>query len=158
MDDSTQNSKFKSQIPDDSQVQDDTQQTPVAPDSSVDRPAGSRHKEAGPAVEYHMTPSEPREMQPVLDQEVQEAGVEHSVDETELHLTDEHAAVGIEPAKESVPVLQTQPTASPHVKNAPFTPQEAIEIMKTTPTDDTKHWLAVLFLMVTKKMHLVASQ
>jgi hypothetical protein len=141
--------------------------TPVSPVIPAP-PAGSMRKEAmpasmesipSPAPEYQMTAAAPNEMKPELDQEVQEAGVEHSVDETELHLTDEHAAAGIQPAKESVPMLQTPvAAATPQITNAPFTPLEAIEIMKTTPTDDTKHWLAVLFLMVSKKMHLATTQ
>jgi len=171
MDDSGQNSNLKTQISNDAQVTqtvDDTQQQPVqqpvAPTPQAP-PSGSMHKEAGPvasAVEYSMTPSEPNETRPELDQEVQDAGVEHAINPENLQLTEEHAKAGIEPAKESVPMQaqlfsSTVGSTTTQIKNPPFTTEEANEILKTTPTNDTKHWLAVLFLMVCKKMNLITS-
>lgn len=139
-----------------------SQQTPqTTPVPNLGGPVGTMHKEAGPSisqVEYTMTPSNPLETAPELDQEVKEAGVEHVVDPTELHLTEEHADAGIEQAKESVPVLQTQKTPIiPKIKNAQFTQSEAVEIVKHTSTNDAKHWVAVLLVMLYKKARLITS-
>ncbi len=146
------------------QQQNDQQSQPPAQPQQIQQPVspmGSMHKEAGPVapsdVEYTMTPSEAMETKPDLDQEVKEAGVEQSVNPEDLQLNEEHASVGIEPAKESIPMLQTQTQTASQIKNAPFSQDEANQILKTTPTDDTKHWLAVLFLLLCKKMHLATT-
>ena len=106
----------------------DSGQGPVV-STAPTNPVATAHKESEPIsvvspeapVEY-IKPSEV--VEPEIHQEVAEAGVE-AVSETP-HVTQQHQAIGITPAKESVPV-QTQPTG---VVQLPQTQQEAMHLLK----------------------------
>lgn len=134
---------------------DDTAQ-PVSPVSTPHKEAGSLHLEgvmASPAqpdtfqvnTEELIVPSEP---EPIIQEELAEHGVEATKDHEKPHVTAEHRKVGIEPAKESTPVL-TQPTGTVQL---PMTEEEALKTIKTTSTKDSKHWLARLIEKVYRQL------
>jgi len=90
---------------------------------------------------------------PQLPQEVAEAGVEVVTNSEQPQLTPAHQAVGIEPAKEAVPVvIPTQPTIQ-----LPYTALEVKQIEKKVPISESKHWLAALTEYLHKKIGGVAA-
>ncbi|CAN5126076.1 hypothetical protein BH09PAT1_BH09PAT1_4990 [soil metagenome] len=127
---------------------------PVAPVQAqpIQTPANAisgPHKEAGPVM---MAPVaeyvRPTEMAPQLQAEVAEAGVEVVNNPEQPQLTQEHKDVGIEPAKEAVPVIiPTQPSIQ-----LPYTSLEVKNIVKKVPISESKHWLAALTEYLLKKI------
>ena len=118
-------------------------QQPVAP-------VGNVNKEAAPIPQVvEATPSDHTEIAPKLDQELKEAGVEHSpqVEHPQLSLEDKRA--GIEAAKASVPISQT----SGSQVQFPLTEQKIEEIQKTTSIKDSLRWFAEEVLREIKKAH-----
>ncbi len=118
-------------------------------------PVSGPHKEAmpvrqAPVAEY----VRPTEVAPVLQQEVAEAGVEVVHNPEQPQLTPEHKAVGIEHAKEAVPVtIPMQPSIQ-----LPYTPSQVQEIEKKVPISESKHWLAVLTEYLMKKLQGVTAK
>ncbi len=86
----------------------------------------------------------PTEQEPVVSDEV--AHVVEKVFEGP-QITEAHKQIGLELAKESVPV-NTQPTGLVHV---PWSPDEIQKVKRTTAPDDSKHWLAIFFERVLKQ-------
>lgn len=123
-------------------------------DQSAEYPVGRSYKEGGPIPQAsHEEYIRPTEVVLHLHPEVKEAGVEAVVDKEQPQLTQEHKAVGIEYAKESVPVTTSQ-QVSIHL---PYTPLEAREILKTVPPTESKHWLAVLTDYIIKKLRALGA-
>lgn len=87
----------------------------------------------------------PTEQEPVISQEV--APIIERISE-EPKITEAHKQIGLELAKESVPV-STQPTGLVHI---PWPAEEVQKIKRTTATNDSKHWLAILFERVLKQL------
>lgn len=148
MDDTAQTTSAISQNADDQ-----AQQSPVSVPPVPVPPVVVPHKEAEPIAsptsstveEYiqpsHKEPEIPPELVPHM---------ENSLDNQAVRLTDEHKDVGIEPAKESVPVA-TEPTGS---VNLPISPQQAYKVTKTNKNvADSILWLATLILKHAKIMH-----
>lgn len=118
------------------------QQPPVQTDQSLQQPtapAAAPYKEAEPVAISAETPAEfvqPSEVGPSIPKEVAEAGVE-AVSEVPS-ITPQHREIGIEPAKESVPVA-TQPTGA---VTLPQTQKEAeILLKKNSDTRNSFTWL-----------------
>ncbi len=80
------------------------------------------------------------ETSPIIPPEVAEHGVEAVLDHEKPKITPEHKQVGIEPAKEAVPVV-TQPQGTVQL---PMSEEDALNTIKTTSASESKHWLAVL--------------
>ena len=101
-----------------------------------------------------LVPSEPAESQPEVTEELKEVGVEASEDQEKLKLSVEDQLAGLEHAKESIPapVFTQTDMQFPH---QPFTGQTAVDVLKETKANDSKHWLAVLVLEVLHKIHIV---
>ncbi len=97
--------------------------------------------------------SEPGESQPEISAELKEIGVEASKDEEQLKLSAEQELAGVEPAKESVP-MNSHISANLQFSQQPFTASDAVDIIKNTSPDESKHWLAVLVLSILHKLHL----
>ncbi len=148
---SVQSSKFKVQ----SSVQGNGTMPQVQPADDttqpVSQPVGSVAKEHGPSVgvSEFIKPSG-AEASPVIPPEVAEHGVEAVVNEEAPRVTEEQRQVGIEPAKESVPVL-TQPTG---LVQGPMTEEEARETMKIhKKVSNSIVWLAATILKHAQMVH-----
>lgn len=152
----TQNQKTQNSNQDDIQVQQQSQQPPAQPVGSVAKEFGPLRQAQGEPVEgkpeEYIQPSG-AETQPEVPVELQEHGVEVVPDQEKPNLTEHHANIGIRHAKESVPA-PTQVTSSSHIQ-FPMTEEEALQIIKTTGTSDSKHWLAMLVEKVYEKMRFV---
>lgn len=113
-------------------------------------PAATPHKEAAPVAtaEAPIEFVQPSEVAPAISPEVAEAGVE-AVAETPV-VTSYHKEIGIEPAKESVPV-QTQPTGA---VSLPKTQQEAeLLLKKNSDTNNSFTWLVTWLIRQFKLSH-----
>ena len=89
----------------------------------------------------------PSQVEPEIHPEVSAAGVEKV---SELpKITQEHKLVGIEHAKESMPV-HTTPKGTVQL---PMTEKEADKKIKETSNTDSPHWLAVLIKKIFKKIN-----
>lgn len=89
------------------------------------------------------------EVAPRLHPEVAEAGVEAVSEKPEI--TQEHKDLGIEPAKETVPV-KTQPSDSVVIPNAPLSEQKAREVVKLhKKISQSILWMAASMLRQVKK-------
>lgn len=98
-----------------------------------------------PVQEYVM-PSEP---EPTIHPELKEYGVEASSDAEVIKVSASQQSVGIEPAKESVPV-KTSPTGAVQF---PLLGAEIVQIKKTRPITESIRWLAELVLEELKKAY-----
>lgn len=132
----------------------------VAPIQQPSQPVSGGHKEFAPiggqsAAEF-LKPADVMETRPEISPEVHDAGVEHAVETEKLELTEEHKQAGIELAKESTPMIPIQPTIpAPMLPHAPFQAEpEAVKVAQATKAEDQKHWLALLFVAVMKKLRL----
>lgn len=127
---------------------------PIQPIQSPQYPVSGPHKEAAPIMQAPVSEYvRPTEVAPQLQPEVREAGVEVVTNPEQPQLTQEHKAVGLEPAKEAVPVvIPTQPTIQ-----LPYTAQQAKEIEKKVPVAESRHWLAVLTEYLLKKLQGVTA-
>lgn len=103
----------------------------------------------GPGKEYSPAPIaapadivRPSEVEPVLAQEVTEAGVTVVGNPEQPQLTTDHTAIGIAPAKDAVPV-RTSPVG--HVQ-LPMEEKEAKHAMKTQPIHASVRWFATLIV------------
>lgn len=96
-----------------------------------------------------VAPIQPSETEPSLDREVAETGVETVSESPQLSYDQKKA--GVEYAKENVPV-STTPSGNIVL---PMTEEEAIKIIKTTNTSDSKHWLAVLIERIFQKIRIL---
>jgi len=118
------------------------QSTPV----SVPGPGKEQiHVPLAPVQEYVM-PSEP---EPIIHPELKEYGVEASSDAEDMKVNASQQRVGIEPAKESVPV-STSPTGAVQF---PLQGEEIVQIRKTRPVTESIRWLAELVLEELKKAY-----
>jgi len=131
---------------------------PTAPQQPVAQPqypVGGPHKEMAPVTKTPISEvMRPTEVQPQLQPEVQEAGVEVVENREQPQLTAEHKAVGIEHAKESVPMpLSPQPTVQ-----LPYSLQDAKVIGKQVSRYESKHWLAALTEYIWRKFQAVTAQ
>lgn len=116
---------------------------------------GSVAKEHGPVgVSEFIKPSGP-EIAPVIPPEVAEHGVEAVTTPERPQLTEHHKTIGMEHAKESVPA-PIQPASTSHIQ-LPMTEEEALQTIKTTGVNDSKHWLAILIEKVYKKLQKLAN-
>ena len=120
-----------------------------APVQPVQAPSVTPHgKEAAPMptvvpeVQSYVEPAA-HERTPVLESQVEQAGVEVSDSEHDMKLTDEHKAVGIQPAKESVPVS----VSSQDVVSSPMTLPQATDAAGGK-ANDSKTWLGKLVVFV----------
>ncbi len=122
--------------------------TPPAQSTPVSVPGPGKeliHAPLAPVQEYVM-PSEP---EPTIHPELKEYGVEASSDAEDIRLSVSQQSVGIEPAKESVPV-QTSPTGAVQF---PLKGEEIVQIKKTRPVTESIRWLAELVLEELKKAY-----
>lgn len=124
-------------------------QTVATPGQPV-APVSTGHKEAAPMLQsVDIKPSDHTELVPNVDQELKEAGVEHTPQVEHPKLTAEDKKAGIEVAKAAVPVSSV--TGS-KVK-LPFTEEKVEEIRKTTSLKDSLRWFAEEVLREIKKTH-----
>lgn len=121
---------------------------------------GSIQKEQGPTVyqepdekieqqqgeEEYLKPSEIE----TLPKEVQEAGVEVT---TKHDVASFVKPTGIEPAKESTPVI-TSPSGN--IKLPPE--KEVLKILKTTSVKDSKHWMAFLIEKIYEQLRVITGK
>lgn len=121
--------------------------TPVAQPAA---PVSTGNKEAAPIPQsVEVTPSDHTELAPNVDQELQEAGVEHTPQVEHPKLTIEDKKAGIEAAKAAVPVSSV---TGANVK-FPFTEEKVEEIRKTISLKDSLRWFAEEVLREIKKTH-----
>jgi len=104
---------------------------------------GSLVKEHGP-ISTGVIPSSP---EPEIHPELEQIGVKHVPEFPEV--TQGHQAVGIEPAKESVPA-QTAPSGLTQI---PMTEEEAMETRKHSKPTESRFGLATLILKFFKALH-----
>lgn len=124
------------------------------PIQAPQNPVSGPHKEVAPVRQMPTAEApvaeyvRPTEVAPQLQQEVVDAGVEVVHNPEQPQLTQEHKAVGLELAKEAVPVtIPAQPTTQ-----LPYSAQEVKEIEKKVPISESKHWLAALTEYLLKKL------
>lgn len=114
-------------------------------------PAATPHKEAEPVAISTQASAEflkPSEVAPEISKEVAEAGVE-AVSETPP-VTPLHKQMGIEPAKESVPV-QTQPSGAVQL---PQSQEEAATLLKkNSDVRNSRTWWLTWFIRQFKISH-----
>lgn len=110
------------------------------------QPVGSVAKEHGPIgvsveskPEEYIVPSG-AEVEPVVSPELAEHGVEVVANREHPVLSDDHRQIGIQHAKESVPVT-THPQGSIQL---PMTEEDADRRFRTTKVDDSDHWFTAL--------------
>lgn len=133
---------------------------PPAPSASGQQPSPQpQYPVSGPLKEMAPIPQapvteyvRPSEVEPQLPDEVKEAGMEVVENKERPQLTADHKALGIEHAKESVPVV-VSPTSSVQL---PYTLQDAKLIEKQVPRTESRHWLAALTEYIWRKMQAVA--
>lgn len=124
-------------------------QPPPAQVMQVNQPIVGGHKEAGPIIQAPVSEYvKQTETAPKIEPEVAEAGVEAVVNQEQPQLTSAHAAVGIQPAKEAVPVVVSDQSAL----KFPYSSEQAKEIEKKTPASESRHWLAVLVAFLMKRL------
>ncbi len=135
---------------DSNQLQESKNQEGSSSLSSAQYPVSGPLKEHAPLETPSVEYIKPTEVEPTLHPEVKEAGVEISPNLDRPPLTDEHQRLGIENAKESIPVSVSQTPSA----QLPYT-QEQIEMLKkNTSKDDSKHWLVILIEYLSKKLSL----
>ena len=111
-------------------------QVPAQPISVPQKEAGPGMSIA-PSLEENYVQKSDAELH--IPSEVAEHGVEAVVDHETLQLTEDHKQVGLEPAKESVPV-STQPSGAVQFS---LTTQQATQILKMhKKVSDSILWLA----------------
>jgi hypothetical protein len=115
-------------------------------------PVSGGHKEHAP---IGLSPSEvvvaSTDVEPVLQPEVAEAGVEVVANPHKPHITQAHKDAGMELAKDmtQVPLV---PSGNLHL---PITPAKALDIEKRhLPANDSVRWLAERVIEVIKKAHM----
>lgn len=126
-----------------------TTQQPAADPAQV--PVSAPHKEAEvPPVSNFVKHSE---TEPVLDEEVEKAGVEKISEE--LKITPEHEQIGIRPGSDSI-----QPSLEPSgAVRLPMTEEEALKIIKTDKNlADSLLWLAKLIERIYQQIRLLAKK
>ncbi len=126
-------------------VQDDQTQSQAPVDQPV-APTGSTNKEAGPMSSSISEFVKPSEIEPQIDEDLAELGIEAKKENPDL--TDEHKQAGIGYAKETTP-LSGQPSG--YVK-LPMSEEEVADTFKTGQDDDSGKWLAGLIKKVIKVM------
>lgn len=118
------------------------------------QPQGAGHKEHAPVQEMAVHEAvKPTEIEPVIDQELKEAGVEKApdVERPELSVAEQNA--GVAHAKEAVPVPALPTTV--HLPELPMTHEQVLETVKTHKQDDTVVWYAKLVDYVRQKLTFV---
>ncbi|GIW61185.1 MAG: hypothetical protein KatS3mg089_0037 [Patescibacteria group bacterium] len=126
----------------------------LAQNSSVQNLISGPQKEHAPLEAPVVDYIKPTEVEPVLHPEVKEVGVEISHDQEKPKLTEEHQRLGIEYAKESVPVSLSKTSGT----NLPYNPEQIAMLKKTTHKDDSKHWLVILTEYLLKKLSFNSNQ
>lgn len=123
-------------------------QTLPTPPTPVSVPGPGKELVHGPLapVQEYVMPSEP---EPTIHPELKEYGVEASSDAEVIKLSASQQRVGIEAAKESVPV-KTSPTGAVQF---PLQGEEIVRIKKTRPVTESIRWLAELVLEELKKAY-----
>ena len=134
---------------DTSQVQKNQQDTVPQPPTPQPVPVSSSVVKEHEPETIVVEPIQPSETEPSLDKEIAETGVETVSESPQLSYDQKKA--GIEYAKENVPV-STTPSGSIVL---PMTEEEAIKIIKTTDTSDSKHWLAVLIERIFQQIKML---
>jgi|WetSurMetagenome_2_1015567.scaffolds.fasta_scaffold712647_2 hypothetical protein len=101
-------------------------------------PVGSVNKEVGPINALALEFVKPSEVEPQIDQDLKELGVEAKKEKPDL--TSEHKEVGIEHAGSHISV-STVPSGK---VTLPMSEEEIAEKLKTGQDDDSSKWLAGL--------------
>lgn len=119
----------------------------------ISNPVSGPHKEIAPIRQAPVSEYvKPTEVAVELPQEVAEAGVEVVHNAEQPHITPEHQAVGIEPAKEAVPAVVAP---APKTITLPYSAAQAKQIEKQAPLTESRHWLAALTAYLLKKLQLI---
>lgn len=128
---------------DDNQNVNQNSPPPVQDDGQPIAPAGSVNKEVGPIGSPVSEFVKPSEVEPQIDKDIAELGVEAKKEEP--NITDEHKGI-IEQAKQYTPV-----SSSPTGKvTLPMTEEEIADKLKTGQDDDSGKWLADLIQKISK--------
>lgn len=112
---------------------------PVAPSA----PTGSVNKEVGPIASPVSEFLKPTDVEPQIDKDIAELGVEAKKDEP--NITDEHKGI-IEHAKQYSPISST----STGKVIMPMSEEEIADKLKTGQDDDSGKWLASLIQKIIK--------
>ncbi len=139
---------------DSDQTNDSKNQEGATSSSLVQYPLSGSQKEHAPLEAPIAEYVKPTEVEPVLHPEVKEVGVEASPNLEHPNLTEEHQRLGIEYAKESVPVSLSKTSGT----NLPYNPEQIAMLKKTTHKDDSKHWLVILTEYLLKKLSFNSNQ
>lgn len=139
-------------------MDDTTQQQPNVPVTQVQQPApqvavSGPHKEhapvtiEAPVAEY----MQPTEVEPVLQPEVKEAGVEIVEQQERPEITVEQKSMGVSHAPPVMPVSVPQA----QTVTLPYTPEQVATLAKTTKVEDSDHWLVLLTKYIMQKLQIV---
>lgn len=117
--------------------------------SVLKQPISNPVREQGPINQPQEQLIQPAEHTPALHPEVERAGVEVSKNPEVLNLSLEDKKAGLEPAKESVPVMPTGPSFAQVMSQ-----QQAQTVVKKGKFSDSITALAILILKQFKEMGL----
>lgn len=106
-------------------------------------PTGSANKETGPISAPDAEFMQPTDVEPQIDKDIAELGVEAKKDEP--NITDEHKGI-IEHAKQYSPIS----SASAGKVTMPMSEEEIADKLKTGQDDDSGKWLASLIQKIIK--------
>lgn len=130
-----------------------TTQAPSTPVQQPVSPISGGNKEQGPIgrVSEYVAPHH-TEAPPDIPQEVREAGVESVPSSEHVQISQEIKQVGVQPAKESVPVIINDQPVAP-VLPTPMNYPEAVKETHGNPSN-SKTWLGMLSKYVLEKFSM----